>query len=166
MRREKQALSREECSSILHRNSSGVLSLADEKGWPYAVPLNYVFDGKNLYFHCAAQGEKTGILERSSRAVFTVIDQDETVPEKLTSKYLSVIVKGQAEVIPNDEEAREALMHLGRKYSGILGEQAIADHIDQAWEKVRVIRLIPEEATGKMGSQLRKERILQDERMA
>ena len=41
MRRSKQQLSDQESLSILQRGTSGVLALAGEDGWPYAVPLSY-----------------------------------------------------------------------------------------------------------------------------
>ena len=43
MRRFKQALSPEECRAVLERGTSGVLALTGDGGWPYAVPLSYVY---------------------------------------------------------------------------------------------------------------------------
>lgn len=48
MRRKKQALSREECGMILDRCTSGVLALSGDAGYPYAVPISYVYDGKSF----------------------------------------------------------------------------------------------------------------------
>ena len=58
MRRKNQALSLEECIDILERGTSGVLAVAGDDGYPYAVPLSYVFDKKTskLYFHGARKG--------------------------------------------------------------------------------------------------------------
>ena len=41
MRRNKQALSQEECEQVLRRATSGVLSLISSDGFPYGVPLSY-----------------------------------------------------------------------------------------------------------------------------
>ena len=43
MRRFKQALTPEQCEEILNQGTSGVLAAAGEEGWPYAVPLSYVW---------------------------------------------------------------------------------------------------------------------------
>ena len=43
MRRNKQKLSAEECVALLKQNTSGVLALVDNDGFPYAVPLSYVY---------------------------------------------------------------------------------------------------------------------------
>ena len=42
MRRKMQALTAEETAEILKRNTSGVLSLNGDDGYPYGVPLSYV----------------------------------------------------------------------------------------------------------------------------
>ena len=48
MRRKGQQLSAEECIEILNRGTSGVLALEGDDGYPYAVPLSYVYeDGRS-----------------------------------------------------------------------------------------------------------------------
>ena len=44
MRRKKQQLSAEECKEILRRGTSGVLAAEGDSGFPYAVPLSYVYE--------------------------------------------------------------------------------------------------------------------------
>ena len=44
MRRFKQQLTDDECLSILRREPRGVLSLCGDDGYPYGVPMNYVYD--------------------------------------------------------------------------------------------------------------------------
>ena len=58
LRRKKQALSIEESAAVLDRGTSGVLALAGDDDYPYAVPISYVYDGEKLYFHCARSGHK------------------------------------------------------------------------------------------------------------
>ena len=58
MRRKRQALSQEEISDVLEKGTSGVLALSGVAGYPYAVPLSYVYDGEKIYFHCAKSGYK------------------------------------------------------------------------------------------------------------
>ena len=48
MRRKGQQLSREECVSILEKATSGVLALAGDEDYPYAVPLSYVYKAGKL----------------------------------------------------------------------------------------------------------------------
>ena len=57
MRRKKQRLSKEECDRILYNGTSGVLALHGDDGYPYAVPVSYVYNGVNFY----STVPKTGI---------------------------------------------------------------------------------------------------------
>ena len=79
MRRFRQQLSAEECESVLLRCTSGVLALAGDGGYPYAVPLSYVYTDGKLYFHSAVQGHKVDAVNRESRCSFCVVDRDDAV---------------------------------------------------------------------------------------
>ena len=56
MRRKRQQLSREESIAVLERGTAGVLAVAGTEGYPYAVPLSYVYADGKLYFHSARTG--------------------------------------------------------------------------------------------------------------
>ena len=117
MRRKKQLLSQEETAAVLARGSSGVLALAGENGYPYAVPLSYVYDGGRLYFHCARSGHKLDAIRRCEKASFCVIDQDQIVPEEYTSYFRSVIAFGRVRILEDEGEKRAAIEKLALKYA-------------------------------------------------
>ena len=81
MRRKKQALRPEDCARILAQGTSGVLALLGDDGYPYAVPLSYVYHEGRIYFHSAMTGHKLDALRRCPKASFCVVDQDQMVPE-------------------------------------------------------------------------------------
>ena len=58
MRRIRQQLTEEENEQILRRGSSGVLAVLGDGGWPYTVPMNYVWLNGAVYLHCAFAGHK------------------------------------------------------------------------------------------------------------
>ena len=62
MRRERQQLSAEESISILQKATSGTLALLGDNGYPYAVPISYVYSEGKLYFHRALSGHKIRML--------------------------------------------------------------------------------------------------------
>ena len=64
MRRKRQKLSGEETAAILHRGTNGVLALAGDDGYPYAVPVSYVYDGTYIYVHGAKAGHKIDAIAR------------------------------------------------------------------------------------------------------
>ena len=70
MRRKRQALPQEGMDAVLQKGTSGVLAVSGDHGYPYAVPLSYVYDGKALYFHCGKAGHKLDGIRRDAKASF------------------------------------------------------------------------------------------------
>lgn len=152
MRRKRQELSPEETEAVLLRGTAGVLALAGDKAFPYAVPLSYVYDGEHIYFHSATEGHKIDAIQRNPNASFAVIDQDEVIPEKYTTAYRSAIVFGSIRIIEDDIEKRAAVRKLAVKYAP---EQTNAQHdaaIDGAWERFCMLEMSIAHMTGKTGS--------------
>ena len=135
MRRKRQSLSREEAFAILERGTSGVLALLGDDDYPYAVPISYVFRDGKLYFHGAHQGHKIDAIKKCNKASFCVIDQDQVVPEELTTYFRSVIVFGQIRIVADEQERINDLTALGMKYY----PREDAEHIS-AKEAIELIR--------------------------
>lgn len=153
MRRNKQQLSTEECIDILRRATSGVLAVSGDDGYPYAVPLSYVYHNNAIFFHGAASGHKLDAIRQNGKFSFCVIDRDEVIPEKLTSAYRSVIAFGTAHVLEDEDEIREAAQILGQKYSPGMDE-LINQEIETYMRHMAVVRLDIEHMTGKIGLEL------------
>ena len=117
MRRKRQALPTEECRAILERGTSGVLALAGDDGYPYAVPISYVYDGEKLYFHSAKAGHKLDAIRREPKASFCVIGQDQVVPAEYTTYFHSVIAFGRIRILEDEGEKRTAIEKLAAKYA-------------------------------------------------
>ena len=158
MRRARQALSPQECQDILRRGTSGVLALAGDDGYPYAVPLSYVYAGGKLYFHCAKAGHKLDAIARNPRASFCVVGQDIVAPLEYTTHYRSVIAFGRMTLVEDAEEARSALEQLGLKYAPMDSAQNRAAYIEQDWDGVQVLSLTIEHLTGKECIELTRQR--------
>lgn len=117
MRRKNQALSAEECEKILREGTSGVIALDGDDGYPYAVPISYVFCDHKIYFHCAKSGHKLDAIARNEKASFCVIGEDHVIPEEYTTQYKSVIVFGKIRILEDDGEKRAAIEQLALKYA-------------------------------------------------
>lgn len=153
MRRFKQALTPGQCGEILERGTFGVLAAAGDEGWPYAVPLSYVWRDGKVYFHCAAAGHKVDAIRADSRVSFCVVDRNQIVPEEYTTYYRSVIVFGRARILDDPAEKRRAIEALSQKYRpGFL--EAMAAEIDGAWDRFLMVELAPERVTGKQAREL------------
>lgn len=155
MRRKRQQLSTADSLEVLRKGTSGVLALASDGEYPYAVPLSYALDDKVLYFHSAPQGHKIDAIKKDPKASFCVINMDCILPERFTTCYRSVIAFGRVEIIEDPIEKRTAIEKLAEKYSFSHMDAAPAE-IEAAWNKLCMLRLTIEHLTGKQAKELLK----------
>ena len=154
MRRKNQLLPQEEAEAMLRQGTSGVLSLLGDSGYPYGVPLSYVYHNGKLYFHCAKAGHKLDAIRREEKCSFCVIDQDQVVAEKYTTLFRSVIAFGQVRVLEDDGEKHAALEALGERFNPGQPE-SLEKEIAATWNSVCVLELEIEHLTGKEAKELR-----------
>ena len=126
MRRHRQQLSQGDCAAILSRGTSGVLAVAGDGGYPYAVPLSYVYQEGTLFFHCAKAGHKLDALRRCSKASFCVIDQDQVVPPEYTTYFRSVIAFGRTRILEDEAEKQAAIWLLAERNTAPATARSIA----------------------------------------
>lgn len=115
MRRIDRKLTEQEVVQILHDNQYGVLSTVSIDGYPYGVPISYVYIDGKIYFHGTnADGLKKENIEHNSKACFTVVGKTEILPSKFSTKYESVIAFGQINVF---KDTQNILRKILQKYS-------------------------------------------------
>jgi len=148
IRRKDRALSEAEAREILERGTDGVLACAGDDGYPYAVPLNYVYKEGKLFLHCAREGHKIDALRRSDKVSFCVVEKRDILPEKYTTAYRSAIVFGRARIVTEDAELIPFLDALAEKLTGDTAENRMA-YIRRGFRHAAVIEITPEHITGK-----------------
>ena len=65
MRRHKQQLPEEECFAILEKAYRGFLSVIGEGGYPYTIPISFVYVNGHIYFHSALEGHKMDAIRKN-----------------------------------------------------------------------------------------------------
>ena len=153
MRRSKQLLSKETAIEILNRNTSGTLALLGDDGYPYAVPISYVYADEKLYMHSAKNGHKIDAIRQYEKASFCVIDQDQVVPEKYTTYFRSAIAFGKVHLVEEKDEMRRIAAMLAMKYSPQF-EAGIPQEIDSAIDRMAIIEMTIDHMTGKEAIEL------------
>lgn len=157
MRRKKQALSIEECAAVLRRGTSGVLAVLGDGGYPYTVPLSYVYDGEKIFFHCATEGHKLDAIRQDDKVSFCVIDKDQVVPEGYTSYFRSAVAFGRARILEDGAEKREAIEKLAARYFPD-DEDGRLEEIARSFSRVTMVEVSIEHLTGKEARELVQER--------
>ncbi|MCK7471268.1 MAG: pyridoxamine 5'-phosphate oxidase family protein [Desulfomicrobium escambiense] len=90
-------------------------------GYPRIKPLNFVYRDGTIYFHSAKEGEKIDDINRDNRVIFEIDEPMGYVKSDInpcSAKYLyrSVMIKGKAVVVDDDNEKLLALKSLMEKY--------------------------------------------------
>lgn len=67
MYKEKRQLSAEETQALFVKGHHGILSVNGDDGYPYAVPVNYVFIDGKIYIHSAKYGYKIDALKQNDK---------------------------------------------------------------------------------------------------
>lgn len=150
MRRSRQELPAAQTEKILRDGSTGVLSVLGENGYPYALPLNYVYlDGK-IYFHCARTGHKLDAIRQCEKVSFCVVERDRVISRAFATDYRSAILFGRARLVPDEEAGlkREALEALNRKYAPDYYEEG-REEIRKDWDNVQIVEIRIDHMTGK-----------------
>jgi nitroimidazol reductase NimA-like FMN-containing flavoprotein (pyridoxamine 5'-phosphate oxidase superfamily) len=146
MRRIKQQLSQEECEQVLTSERRGVLSVHGEDGYPYGVPMDYLYEQGKIYFHGAKVGHKIDAIKADNRVSFTVFDQGVPVEGKVGPNVRSVIVFGRISLLETTPETLEIARRLGEKYdpSGY-----VEDELRRTAERIQLLELAIDHMTGK-----------------
>ncbi|MCD1295922.1 hypothetical protein CUJ83_13045 [Methanocella sp. CWC-04] len=107
---------------LLERAETGRLATISPDGTPYIVPVHFVFDGERIYFHCAMKGKKLENILINPSVCFEAdelleIFMNEETPCSNDTFYRSVIAKGLASVVDDNERKLYALGLLMNKHS-------------------------------------------------
>ena len=150
MVRNKQALSREDCLSLLKTEPRGVLSLIGDGGYPYGVPIDHWYHEEDgcLYFHSGPTGHKIDAIRNCDKASFCVCDKGYREAGDWALKVKSVIVFGKIEIVEDQGKAIELTRALSFKYTS--DAAYIQEEIDKYGVEVLVFKLVPEHMTGKI----------------
>ena len=158
MRRHLQEIPQQEAVRILETATSGVLALSGDDGYPYAVPMSYVYLDGRIYFHGAKSGHRLDAVKGCDKASFCVIAQDEVEPLEYATRYRSVIAFGRIRIMEDDAQIRRAIEALALRYAPMdtpeHREKAIADE----YGIMTMYELSIEHMTGKESRSLMLER--------
>ena len=153
MRRKRQQLSEAESVALLKKATSGTLALLGDNGYPYAVPISYVYSEGKLYFHSALSGHKVDAIRNCDKASFCVIVKDDVQPEKFTTFFRSVIAFGRIHIIEDEAEKLKTARMLGNRYNPN-HEEALQKELENGLPRMLMIRLDIEHLTGKEAKEL------------
>jgi nitroimidazol reductase NimA-like FMN-containing flavoprotein (pyridoxamine 5'-phosphate oxidase superfamily) len=146
--RKKQALSREKCIEILQNEPRGVLSVLGDDGYPYGMPMNFLYDNGKIYFHSGKKGHKVDAISRDERVSFCVFDGGYRKDGEWALNISSVIVFGRMQVVDDFDKTVDICRKLSLKFTDDL--DYIEKEIESFAKATLCYELTPEHITGKL----------------
>src|SRR6476659_11356756 len=156
--------------NFLNEQSVGRIASIDEQGFPQIIPMNFVYvknglidtmtDNRNIgaiYMHSHPFGEKIENTKRNSKVGFEVDSYVCFLPSyyfhptdasQADTLYISIVIKGDALVVEDNEEKSYVLNLLMKKYQKEGKYVMLKPHMFSVRE-VAVIKVIPKEMRGK-----------------
>lgn len=144
-------------AKFLESEHVGRMATIDAKGYPQVIPMNFVFLGGFIYMHSDTRGEKLDNMARNAATGFEVDRELEFLPSYFTHStdasvadtlYVSVVMKGDSEIVTDNVEKCLALNGLMQKYQPEGGYEPVRPG-DDTLDYVTVIRITPKEIRGK-----------------
>ncbi len=147
MRRKDRELQNTEAIEILKKCNYGTLSTVNKDGYPYGVPVSYVYFNDAIYFHCAVEGSKLNNIAGNNKVSFSVVGETCILPSEFSTKYESVIIFGKATEV-FDSEKNDVFMEIIDKYSPDFMTEG-KKYVENAGGKTKVIKISIEHISGK-----------------
>lgn len=117
--------SKKKIIDFLNSQPAGRVASIDKDGYPQVIPMNFVYADGAIYMHSHPFGEKLDNIRRNPSIGFEV-DQHicflpsyyfhPTDASQADTLYISVVIKGKAEIVEDREEKARALNALMEKY--------------------------------------------------
>jgi hypothetical protein len=138
-------------SAILRKAPVGRMATVNRKGIPVIKPLNFLYSGAKIYIHSSTKGEKIQDIRRGSPVCFEV---DEPIAYRVAGVmsckagyyYRSIIIKGKASFVKNQQKKIKILEGMMEKYQPEGNDWKFKEEV---LRKTAVIEIQIEEITGK-----------------
>ena len=149
IRKKKNDIGAAAAEQLLLNCRRGVLAMYGMEGYPYAVPINYVYDkeAQKIYFHGARAGHKVEALRACDKVCFTVYG-NETVKEEAWAPFVQgAVVFGRCHLVAPGEKAIALLKKFAMKYYP--DEQLADEEITRAGKAAQLFEIEIEHLSGK-----------------
>lgn len=149
IRRKKNEISEADAKKLLRDARRGILAVNGDNNYPYAIPVNYLYDEENqkIYFHGSRAGHKVDAIKNCDKVCFTVFG-NETVKEEAWAPFLqSVVLFGRCHLIEEQTMAMTLLKRFAMKYYP--NESMVDEEIARSGNAVQMYEIEIEHLSGK-----------------
>lgn len=149
IRKKKNEISIEAAEILLDSARRGVLAVNGDDGYPYAVPINYLYDKENqkIIFHGSHVGHKVDAIKKCDKVCFTVLGNETIKGEEWAPFVQSAVVFGHCHLVDSADIAKTLVKRFAMKYYP--DEQTADEEIALSGKAVQMFEIEIEHISGK-----------------
>lgn len=143
-------LTKSEIGEFLSKAPIGRLATHNLNGFPYVVPVHFIYQDDKIYVHGLNKGQKLDNIKRNPKVCF---EADEMIglllsdcPCDVNTEYNSVVALGTARLIEDSAEKTRVLEQIIAKYTPQLSNRELPPEMVNA---TAIIEVTMVECTGK-----------------
>lgn len=149
VRRKSKEISADETKKLLKTERRGVLAVNGEDGYPYAIPVNYLYceDENKIIFHGARVGYKAEMIEKNDKVCFTVYGNVTVKDEEWAPYVQSAVIFGRCRAVGDYARTIELVRKFADKYYP--DKDIMENEIAESGKAVRMFEIEIEHISGK-----------------
>lgn len=148
MQKKDRQVSTQRAIEMLTESTEGTLAMHGDDGYPYSLPMNYIYMNDAIYMHSSDTGYKIDALKANAKVGFSVIVRSQIAPELFTTKYESVVATGNLEFVEDAEERQQVMETIVSRFSPGLEEGGMK-FIKAAIHRTAILKINIREIKGK-----------------
>ena len=149
IRKKKNEISIDAAKELLRCSRRGILAVNGDNGYPYAIPVNYLYDedAQKIIFHGAKAGHKVDSLRACDKVCFTIFGNERIKEESWAPFLQSVVVFGRCHFVENQEDISKLVKKFAMKYYP--DEKIVDEEVALSGKGVQMFEIEIEHLSGK-----------------
>ena len=133
-----------EINELLEKAEIGSLATLNLDGSPYIIPIHFIYYNSKIYAHGLPKGKKIDNIINDSRVSFCAYEMENLLldpngePCETNTKYKSVIISGESNIIEDLELKNNILREIVKKYTPQLVDNEIPDSMVKGTAVIRI----------------------------
>lgn len=137
-------LTQEQINELFARAKVGRLGTFSSSGFPYVLPMHFVYFNNKIYMHGLPKGEKIDNIAYNSSVCFEVDEMISLLHEAVenpcdvNTEFNSIIAQGKATLVEDINEKKEALFEIIKKFTPHLIQNEMPEKMVQGTAVIRI----------------------------
>jgi hypothetical protein len=124
-------LTQEQIEALFKRAEVGRIATLNKDGYPYVLPMHFVYDNTKIYLHGLPKGQKIDNIKANPKVCFEIDEMISLIsegiedPYDVNTEFNSIILYGTASIVDDFDEKRVGLSKIVEKFTPHLMEKEL-----------------------------------------